>query len=207
MKRIMRVKNWLLLTHVCVVMTSQIQYINVKPTKNKLLDVTPHDVMTHSSLVKCFSTCRLTPWCASSNLSPDRSTCQLLSEEVSDVRSLQSAEGWSYLCEYENMMMVTPDCFANRFSNATWRMLSSLSISCEWHLLWWLFSRCRWLLAPGVDMWEWRSSTGHGQVVWVSVYSWIHWRTLRNRFAVEAISDLRTTKEVAANFLMIIDCV
>ena len=102
----MRAKAWLLLTHVsAVVTTSQIQYINVKPTKNKLLDVTPHDVITHSSLVNCFSTCRLTSWCVSANLPPDGSTCQLLSEEVSDARELQSAEGWSYIRAYAKLIV------------------------------------------------------------------------------------------------------
>ena len=71
--------------------------INVRPVGNRRLDVTPHDVMTHSSLVKCSTTCRLTSWCVSANLLPDRSTCQLLSEEVSDVTLLESVDGWSYL--------------------------------------------------------------------------------------------------------------
>ena len=86
-----------LLTLVTSTATSQIQQINVRPAKNKRLDATPRDVMLHSSLVKCSTTCRLTSWCVSANLSPGRRTCQLLSEEVSDVTSLESVDGWSYL--------------------------------------------------------------------------------------------------------------
>ena len=86
-----------LLTLVTSTATSQIQQINVRPVKNKRLDASPRDVMSHSSLVKCSTTCRLTSWCVSANLSPDRRTCQLLSEEVSDVTSLESVDGWSYL--------------------------------------------------------------------------------------------------------------
>ena len=82
-------------------MTSQIQQINVKPIKNKRLNATGRDVIARASSVKCQSTCLQLPWCASANMAPDRSTCQLLSEEVSDVTSLESAEGWSYLRKYK----------------------------------------------------------------------------------------------------------
>ena len=96
---VQRVDRFLLvlLTLVTSTATSQNQQINVRPVKNKRLDAIPRDVMTHSSLVKCSTTCRLTSWCVSANLSPDRHTCQLLSQEVSDVTSLESVDGWSYL--------------------------------------------------------------------------------------------------------------
>ena len=94
--------------------------INVKPVGNRRLDVTPHDVMTHSSLVKCSMTCRLTSWCVSANLSPDHSTCELLSEEVSNLTSLQLAEGWSYLREYiKQILKKTKNTFEGHFSRAS----------------------------------------------------------------------------------------
>ena len=89
---------WLvLLAQVSISMASQIQTVHIKPIKDARLNILPRDVLTKSSLVKCSQTCRLTSWCTSANLSPDRTACQLLSEEVSDMTSLQSAEGWSYL--------------------------------------------------------------------------------------------------------------
>ena len=91
----------LLLTLVCKSMTSQLFHIiNVTPVANRRLGVTPRDVMTQSSYVECAITCRLSSWCVSANVSPDRSTCQLLSQEVSDVMSLEPAPGWSYLRKY-----------------------------------------------------------------------------------------------------------
>ena len=69
-----------------------------KPPTHKRLDVTPRDVLTRSSAINCETTCRQTSWCFAANLLPDRRTCQLLSEEVSDDdESLQSADGWRYL--------------------------------------------------------------------------------------------------------------
>ena len=88
------------LTLFCNALTSQIQQVHVTPVFNQRLDVTPRDVITQSSSVECESTCRQTSWCTSANMAPDRSTCQLLSEEVPDMTSLESAEGWTYLREY-----------------------------------------------------------------------------------------------------------
>ena len=99
-------------------MTSQtIHYTySVRPIANRCLNVTSRDVMTHSSLVKCSVVCGWTSWCLSVNVASDGSTCQLLSEEVSDVASLQSAEGWSYLREFRNKSIndaVDSDTFIN----------------------------------------------------------------------------------------------
>ena len=87
----------ILLLSKTVILAYNLDVINVKPVANKRLDVTPQDVVTRSSKVKCAATCRVTAWCVSANLAPDRSTCQLLSEEVSDETSLESADGWSYI--------------------------------------------------------------------------------------------------------------
>ena len=73
---------------------------SVRPIVNRRLNVTPRDVMTHSSLVKCSVVCGWTSWCLSVNVAADGSTCQLLSEEVSDVTSLETAVGWSHLREF-----------------------------------------------------------------------------------------------------------
>ena len=83
------------------VLTSQIQQIIVVPIKNKRLNVVPRDVIMRSSTVECVATCRQTSWCASASMEHDSSTCHLLSEEVSNVTSLESAQGWSYLREYK----------------------------------------------------------------------------------------------------------
>ena len=82
-----------------VIVTSNQDVIHIHPTvvANRRLDVTPQDVITRISKIKCAATCRVTSWCVSANMSPDRSTCQLLSEEVSDETSLQSTVGWSYI--------------------------------------------------------------------------------------------------------------
>ena len=90
----------MLLTLPVGTMTSQIQQIHIKPVRNKRLNVAARDVITRSSAIKCESTCRQTSWCTSANMAPDRSTCHLLSEEVSDVGSLEEAHGWSYLRKY-----------------------------------------------------------------------------------------------------------
>ena len=80
------------------VVTSQLTGASTKVLKHKRLDVTPRDVITRSSAIHCEATCRLTSWCVAANLLPDRRTCQLLSEEVSDdAPSLYSADGWRYL--------------------------------------------------------------------------------------------------------------
>ena len=72
-----------------------------KPPTHKRLDVTPRDVLTRSSAINCETTCRLTSWCFAANLLPDRRTCQLLTEEVSDDdESLDSADGWKYFRKF-----------------------------------------------------------------------------------------------------------
>ena len=96
-----RICLFTLLTLPAGTMTSQIQQIHIKPVRNKRLNVAARDVITRSSAIKCESTCRQTSWCTSANMAPDRSTCHLLSEEVSDVGSLEEAQGWSYLREYK----------------------------------------------------------------------------------------------------------
>ena len=88
----------MLLTLFAGVNTAQIQGSYSNAVMNKRLDVTPRDVITRSSVIHCEATCRQTSWCLAANLLPDRRTCQLLSEEVSDDdESLQSADGWRYL--------------------------------------------------------------------------------------------------------------
>ena len=97
----MRTCLLVLLTVVVVAETLQTQDLNLKSLLYMRLDVTPRDVMTRSSLIDCAVTCRLTSWCVSANLLPDRRTCQLLTEEVSDDdESLLPADGWTYLREY-----------------------------------------------------------------------------------------------------------
>ena len=78
-------------------MASQVQQTSIKPVKNKRLNVEPRDVITRSSAIKCESTCRQTSWCTSANMAPARGTYHLLSEEVSDVTSPETAHGWRYL--------------------------------------------------------------------------------------------------------------
>ena len=90
-----------LLTLFCDALTSHFQQVHVTPVFNKLLNMPPRDVITRISTVECVATCRQTSWCASSNMAPDGSTCQLLSDEVSDVTSLEPADGWSYLRKYK----------------------------------------------------------------------------------------------------------
>ena len=87
---------FVLLTLIGGVMTSQTRQALLSTINNKRLDVTALNVTTHSA-TECSVRCLLTSWCVSVNLSPDRRTCQLLSEETSDVTSLQSADGWSHI--------------------------------------------------------------------------------------------------------------
>ena len=90
---------FVLLTLRYSVVTSQITAASTKVLKHKRLDVMPRDVLTRSSAIHCEATCRQTSWCFAANLLPDRRTCQLLSEEVSDDdESLQSA-GDTYVRE------------------------------------------------------------------------------------------------------------
>ena len=93
----LRICLLMLLTLPAGTMTSQVQQIHIKPVKNKRLNVEPRDVITRSSAIKCESTCRQTSWCTSANMAPARGTYHLLSEEVSDVTSPETAHGWRYL--------------------------------------------------------------------------------------------------------------
>ena len=87
-----------LLALLAVAETLQKQETYITTQMNRRLDVTPRDVITHSSLIDCAVTCRLTSWCRSANLLSDRRTCQLLTELVSnDDDSLFSAVGWTYI--------------------------------------------------------------------------------------------------------------
>ena len=86
-----------LILQVSACMTSQLQYIGVKPVMNRRLNATPLDVKTHSSALHCMTLCHVTSWCVSVNLATVSRTCQLLSVEVSEVTSLQLANGWRYM--------------------------------------------------------------------------------------------------------------
>ena len=93
-----------LLTLLAGAATLQTQGFYLKPVMHKRLDVTPRDVIAHSSVIDCAVTCRQTSWCVAANLLPDRRTCQLLTEEVSDDdESLDSADGWKYMREYAGL--------------------------------------------------------------------------------------------------------
>ena len=98
---------FVLLTLIGSVVTSQARQTFLSKINNKRLDVTAQNVTTHSA-TDCYVTCQQTSGCVSVNLSPDRRTCQLMSEETSDVTSLQSAEGWSHIRK----------CQATEFRNA-----------------------------------------------------------------------------------------
>ena len=87
----------LILLSATALLTSHLYAIKVDLVMNKRFDVTPQNVMTQSSKISCAVACVSTSWCASANLSPDTSTCQMLSEEVSDEASLDQADGWTYI--------------------------------------------------------------------------------------------------------------
>ena len=89
-----------LLTMIGGVVTSQTRQTFLSKINNKRLDVTAQNVTTHSA-TECYVTCQQTSGCVSVNLSPDRRTCQLLSEETSNVTSLQSADGWSHIRKFQ----------------------------------------------------------------------------------------------------------
>ena len=65
--------------------------------ENKRLGTEPTEVMRCRSSIQCSVACATRTWCVSANLSPDRSTCQLYSDEVSDATLLTSLDGWSYI--------------------------------------------------------------------------------------------------------------
>ena len=87
---------FVLLTLIGSVVTSEPRLTLVSTFNNKRLDVTAQNVTTYGA-TDCYVTCQQTSGCVSVNMSPDRRTCQLLSEETSDMTSLQSADGWSHL--------------------------------------------------------------------------------------------------------------
>ena len=88
---------FVLLTLTGSAVTSQTRQALLSKINNKRLDdVTAQNVTTRSATA-CGVRCLLTSGCVSVNLSPDRRTCQLLSGEVSDEVSLQSADGWSHM--------------------------------------------------------------------------------------------------------------
>ena len=90
-----------LLTLFYSALASQVQQVHVTLVLNKRLNMSPRDVIARTSTVECVAICRQTSWCTSADMAPDGNTCHLLSEEVSDVTSLESAHGWSYLREYK----------------------------------------------------------------------------------------------------------
>ena len=90
----------MVLVKFCYVSTSQVEYVHVDSTQNRRLSVEPSDVIVRSSLVKCAVRCHQTAWCFAANLAPDTTTCQLLSDEVSDETSLPFADGWNYIRTY-----------------------------------------------------------------------------------------------------------
>ena len=101
-------KFLILLLMTTALVTAHLNVINVKQVANKRLDVTAQDVVTqftHSSKISCAVACVSTSWCVSANLAPDRSTCQLLSEEVSQEASLESADGWTYICKLQQSIL------------------------------------------------------------------------------------------------------
>ena len=89
-----------LVTLINSVVTSQTRQMFLSKINNKRLDVTAQNVTTRSA-IECYVTCQQTSGCVSVNLSPDRRTCQLLSEETSNVSSLQSADGWSHIRKFQ----------------------------------------------------------------------------------------------------------
>ena len=106
-----------LFTFLASVETLQIQGTYSTPLMHKRLDVTPRDVITRSSAIDCAVTCRLTSWCVAANLLPDRRTCQLLTEEVSDDDgSLLEDEGWKYLREYAGLSYDA--CFSSQYQES-----------------------------------------------------------------------------------------
>ena len=81
------------------VVTSQQKEMFLNALPDRRLAVAPRDVIAHSSAIRCTVECLATSWCVSANLFAGDGTCQLLSEEVSDVTSLETAVGWRHLRE------------------------------------------------------------------------------------------------------------
>ena len=122
-----------LLTLIGSVVTSQMQQTFFSKINNKRLDVTAKNVTTGSA-IQCYVTCQQTSGCVSVNLSPDRRTCQLLSEETSNVTSLQSAEGWSYLrtyCAFKHCSLLVARLFMRNSIWVAFAVVAYLDISLE----------------------------------------------------------------------------
>ena len=96
-----------LLTMIGGVVTSQTRQTFLSKINNKRLDVTSRNVTTRSA-IECHVTCQQTSGCVAVNLSPDRRTCQLLSEEIEQDSSLQSAEGWSHIRKLQSKLCMLP---------------------------------------------------------------------------------------------------
>ena len=90
----------LVLALISSVVTSQTRQTYLSKINNSRLDVTAQNV-TMGSAIQCYVTCQQTSGCMSVNLSPDRRTCQLLSEEMGAETSLQSADGWSHMRKFQ----------------------------------------------------------------------------------------------------------
>ena len=82
------------------VVRSQQKEMLMNALHSKRFDVAPRDVITRSSATRCAATCRDTSWCVSVNLFTGDGTCQLLSEEASNETSLETVDGWRYLCKF-----------------------------------------------------------------------------------------------------------
>ena len=90
--------HWIwMMTQCFVVVSARTNHWTVLQTQDMRLSVAPREVIALQSSIHCMVACQATSWCASANLSPEESTCQLLTEEVNDVTSLAFAEGWNYL--------------------------------------------------------------------------------------------------------------
>ena len=82
------------------VVTSQRQETLMYVLTDKRFDVAPRDVITRTSATRCAVACLAASWCVSANLFTGDGTCQLLSEEVSYVATLETAIGWIHLREF-----------------------------------------------------------------------------------------------------------
>ena len=89
----------LMMLHVSVV-TPQRNQLLMNAVRGKRFDVAPRDVIAHISGTRCTVACLAASWCVSANLFTDDGTCQLLSEEVSYVATLETAIGWIHLREF-----------------------------------------------------------------------------------------------------------
>ena len=82
------------------VMTSERKQMLMNAAQGKRFDVAPRDVIAHTTGTRCAVACLAASWCVSANLQTGDGTCQLLSEEASNVTSLETVDGWKYLREF-----------------------------------------------------------------------------------------------------------